>query len=58
MPTRNINFLDRLQSMFNILAGVTETRMPPEEFSEESPWEKNREVLQRPALWRRSIKEI
>lgn len=58
MPTRNLNFFDRLQSMFNILAGVTETRMPPEEFCEERPWETNREVLQRPALWRRSMTKI
>ncbi len=53
MSSRDPTLLNRLQTVFNLLIGVTNARALPHAFREPSPWEMNPDALQRPAVWRR-----
>jgi hypothetical protein len=53
MTSRNPTFLNRLQAMFNLIIGPTAAHALPDAFREPTPWERNAEILQRPAVWRR-----
>jgi hypothetical protein len=54
MPNTSPNTLfNRLQAIFNTLAGISNTRFLPNGHFEPAPWELNREKLQIPAAWRR-----
>jgi hypothetical protein len=53
MPSRDPTFLNRLQTMFNLIIGPTDARALPQAFHEPTPWERKAEILQRPAVWRR-----
>ena len=53
MPSRDPSFFDRLQTMFNLLIGVTDTHTLPHAFREPAPWEIDPDGFQRPAVWRR-----
>ncbi|MBL8374074.1 hypothetical protein [Accumulibacter sp.] len=54
MPSHDTPFFDRLQAVFNVLVGVTDTRSLPYAFRAPAPWEIDPEALQRPAIWRRT----
>ena len=48
-----LSFLDRLQPLFNLIAGVQPQRSLPRAFFERAPWQTNRDLLALPAAWRR-----
>jgi hypothetical protein len=56
MPSSEATFLDRLQAIFNILAGVSEVLKLPQAFSEQSDWELRGVALSIPAIWRRQCR--
>ncbi len=54
MSSRDTPFFDRLQAVFNVIVGVTESRSLPYAFRQPAPWEIDPDTLQRPAIWRRT----
>jgi hypothetical protein len=53
MPRPDPTLFDRLQAIFNLLAGVAEADTLPRAYAQRTAWEEQRETLAIPATWRR-----
>lgn len=57
MPPINSMF-DRLQAIFNVLAGVEPQQSMPKQYSEPTLWETAHCSLQLPTVWRRGQSRV